>query len=110
MRLKNKVKWFVVWDCNGLEYLVNASAYEKEYKKWDQHRMLATVAGDPIPPQPKTVPLQLLKIRARANMHRNYRMYLFATEGLTEDDVRTAFETDRNFITSFIEENGTRIH
>lgn len=77
---------FLMWDCYGLETAFSISDLE-------QQRMWAVLKGE----DPNKIPLPLsiaaYKIRAQANMHRGYELYLLQTDDdIKVDDIVEAFE------------------
>ena len=78
---------FLMWDCYGIESAFSVSNIE-------QQRMWATLKGE----DPNRIPMPLsliaMKIRAEANLHRNYEIYLLQTDDdVRVDDIVTSFES-----------------
>ncbi len=75
----------VMWDCDGLEAVVDVT-YREQERTW---LMLKGERNPPI----KVPNLSQWKLRAWANGQRNYEIYVLEVEdGITEDDIRSAFE------------------
>jgi len=78
-------QFLVMWDCNGLEYLVDITA-DNQRVVWEK------LQGKETPRHAYANP-QHLVLRARYNPQRHYEIYTFnAVEGITEDDIRDMFE------------------
>lgn len=76
----------VMWDCNGLEAVADVTSCEQE-RAW---AMLQGIANPPF----KVPNLNQWKLRAWANQQRHYEIYVLEVEeGITEDDIREAFES-----------------
>jgi len=74
----------VMWDNRGLEYVGDITADEI-------HRTWATLKGHST--QTSFPNLNHLILRARYNPQRHYEIYqVEATDGITEDDIRSMFE------------------
>jgi hypothetical protein len=77
---------FLMWDCYGLETAFSTSDIE-------QNRMWAMLKGEDLNKIPMPLPIAVLKIRARANIHRGYELYLVeTTDDISVDDIIKAFE------------------
>ena len=77
---------FLMWDCYGLETAFSASDIE-------QKRMWAMLKGDDPNKIPMPLSIAALKIRAQANIHRGYELYLVeTTDEILVDDIVKAFE------------------
>jgi hypothetical protein len=78
-------QFVIMWDCNGLEYVGDITA-EQGQKTW------AVLKGEEYRGMPN---LLHMRLRAQANQQRNYEIYFVdAVEGITEQDIRTMFESD----------------
>lgn len=76
----------LMWDCNGLEAAVNVSDIRKQ-------KMWATLRGKDASKLPVEPNLMLWRLRAQANMQRNYEIYLIETDNdVSVDDIVYAFE------------------
>jgi hypothetical protein len=77
-------QFVAVWDCTGLEYVCDVT--EKQGQQvWNR---ISGRGADPRIPN-----LMHLRLRAQANQHRHYEIYLFeANEGITEQDIINMFE------------------
>lgn len=77
----------IMWDCNGLEAVVNVSDISKQ-------RVWLTLQGKSRKELPVEPNLMMWQLRAQANPQRHYEIYIVEVEdGITVDDIRDAFET-----------------
>lgn len=78
-------QFLIMWDCHGLEYLVDITAD-------NQRRMWETLRGE-LASESALPNLSHLMLRARYNSQRHYEIYVVeAQEGITADDIREMFE------------------
>lgn len=76
----------LMWDCEGLETAFSISDLE-------QQRMWAMLKGEDPNRIPMPLPIVALKMRAQANMHRFYEIYIVeTTDDISVDDIAQAFE------------------
>jgi hypothetical protein len=97
---KQSDRYIAMWDCLGLEYLGNLTEWEKD-KMWS--------ALKEEPATYKIPSLQVLLLRARYNSQRNYEIYIFDAAGLTEQDIKTAFEESPQAMANTIRRIGKQI-
>lgn len=94
-------QFLAVWDCYGLEYLINLSEYSKQLTI-----SILKETEKPIPP-----PIDQLMLRARMNVQREYEIYSFnAVDDLTEELIRDIFKENPQFIVNWIRLNGQQIY
>tara|TARA_R110000868_G_scaffold301793_4_gene562271 strand:- start:1152 stop:1496 length:345 start_codon:yes stop_codon:yes gene_type:complete len=98
---QSTTRYLVMWDCLGLEYLGDLTAWGKD-QTWS--------ALKDEKPKVKIPSLQVLMLRARYNSHRSYEIYLFDAVDLTEQDIRDAFKKSPQFMADFIRKNGDEIY
>lgn len=95
--------FLIMWDCNGLEYLVDITADEQR-RMWEQLR--GEMASESAIPN-----INHLMLRARYNSQRHYEIYIVeATEGITEDDLREMFELDPQYAADTIRRLGQKLY
>jgi hypothetical protein len=86
----------------GLEAVVNISAIEKE-NVWN---MLQDKPSNKL-----SQIVNAILLRARYNAQRHYEVYtVTVTEGITEEDLRSLFETDPQGAANLIRERGNKLH
>lgn len=94
----------LMWDCNGLEAAVNVSDISKQ-RVWAslQGRNLNEVKAEPN--------LMHWKLRAQFNPQRHYEIYLIEVdEGITVDDIRSAFEASPQTMADTVRRIGHRFY
>ena len=95
--------FIMAWDCNGLEAVVNITEYEKEMT-W------ATLQDQEQPKKINNI-VNYLMLRARANSQRHYEIYTMSVEeGITDEDIRSMFETDPQGSANLIRDRGNEIY
>ena len=76
----------LMWDCYGLESAMRIDDL-------DQQRVLAILKGQNPNKVPMPLSLSLWQLRAQANQHRHYEIYIIeTTEDVSVDDIVNAFE------------------
>ena len=95
--------FLVSWDCQGLEAVINITAYEKE-TTW------ATLKNED-PPVKLGSMVNHLMLRARANSQRHYEIYTMQVEeGITDEDIRGMFSNDPQGSADLIRDRGNKIY
>lgn len=94
-------KFLAMWDCYGLESLIEISKFEQV----DKQRVIDILAGKKVEKNSLDQILLSMKFRARYNSQRCYRIYAFTTE-LSECELRKAFDEDTLSMTKLIKKNG----
>jgi hypothetical protein len=93
-------QYLAMWDMYGLECLIDTGDLHKQYM-WS---ILSETA------KPNAPNLQMLILRAKMNSQRCYEIYSFnANDDLTDDVIKSAFETSPQGIVDFIRTNGNKI-
>lgn len=101
MHSSKKTRKFLVSWCNeGLETLYDLTA-------WEQARLWNILKETTENDAPR---LNMMILRARANSHRQYEIYIFETDDLDREQVSEAFETTPQFMAEFIRKNGSKIY
>ena len=94
----------VMWDCNGLEAVINVSDIEKK-RTW---ALLQGKSGSEVPAPPNILHWEL---RARANPQRNYEIYIVTVDdGITVEDITEAFETNPQGMADTVRRIGHRFY
>jgi hypothetical protein len=95
--------FLIVWDCLGVETVINTTQYEHEIT-W------GLLQNKPAGATVRTMTWSLLA-RARANEHRNYEIYTIQVEaGVTEADVKEMFHNDPQGSADLIRARGNKIY
>ena len=108
---KKSVKNFIaMWDNQGLESIHDVDAAMAAIEEYEKERIWKTLKDEKVVfYKPNPIPLQMMILRAKANSQRHYEIYQFAAEGLDIEDIKSAFETDPQFIVNHIRKNGRKI-
>ena len=94
-------QYLAMWDMYGLEFIFDTGKWEKEY-------MWSILSEKP---KPTTPSIQMMILRAKSNSQRCYEIYSFnADDDLTEESIKSAFETSPQGIVDFIRTNGQKIY
>lgn len=94
-------QYLAMWDMYGLEFIFDTSKWEKEY-------MWSILSEKP---KPTTPSIQMMILRAKANPQRCYEIYAFnADDDLTEESIKSAFESAPQGMVDFIRTNGQKIY
>ena len=95
--------FIMAWDCNGLEAVINITDYEKE-TTW------ATLKNEDPPVKLGSI-VNHMMLRARANSQRHYEIYTMTVqEGITDEDIRSMFESDPQGSADLIRDRGNQIY
>lgn len=95
--------YLAVWDCNGLEFLYNVSA-------WDKARVWSEISGQPTTVRPPPS-FQHLVLRARYNQQRHYEIYTFTVDStISEQDLRDHFDSNPQSIVDLIRDRGNCLY
>jgi hypothetical protein len=107
---KKKPNHFLaVWDMYGLESLHDVLHAKKLLDEWEKGKMMAILKEELYPPQPRTIPLNVLLLRARVNTHRCYEIYEFTTP-FSFAEIKKMFEEDPQTIADSIREIGYKVY
>lgn len=110
MPSRKKIKHYLaMWDMQGLECLFDVDFYMDQYNEWEKQKVFSILKEEPIKPQPKGVPLQMLILRARVNSQRAYEIYEFNST-LAYKELTEAFNDDPQPIVEWIRENGKKVY
>jgi len=111
MRLsKKKLNNFIaVWDITGLESLHDVDAARFEMENWEKLRIVSILKEETHPAKPRSIPLQMILLRARYNSQRHYEIYEFAT-ALSYNEVKEIFEKSPQVMVDAIRECGYEIY
>lgn len=102
-------RFIVVWDCNGLESIFDVNKELKAREDWEKQQIFDVLNEVSSGVYQTTIPLQMLLLRAKANMQRSYEIYEFNTT-MSMEDVQDIFSNSPQIIVDWIRENGNKIH
>lgn len=108
MRRKNK--FLAVWDMNGLETLYNLTAWEKRVKNWEKEHIFRILKEEYKSSPPSAPNLNMILLRARVNSQRQYEVYIFEADNISEQDIREMFDKDPQVIVDSIRNVGEKIY
>lgn len=108
MRRKNK--FLAVWDMNGLETLYNLTAWEKRVKNWEKGHIFRILKEEQKSAPPSAPNLNLILLRARVNSQRQYEVYIFEADTISEQDILEMFDKDPQVIVDSIRDAGVKIY
>jgi hypothetical protein len=110
MMTREKTKHYLaMWDMQGLECLFDVSFYMDQYNEWEKQKVISILKEEPIPDQPRGVPLQMMILRAKFNSQRAYEIYEFNST-LKYKELTKAFNDDPQPIVEWIRENGKKVY
>ena len=105
-----KNKFLAVWDMEGLETLYNLTEWEKRVKTWEKENIWRVLKEEKKTLPPQAPNLQLILLRARINSHRQYEVYIFEADGISEQDIREMFEESPQTMVDSIRNVGKKIY
>jgi hypothetical protein len=94
----------LMWDCDGLEAVVNVSDIQKQ-KMW---AVLQGKTGLEVPVMPSLLHWQL---RAQANPQRHYEIYIISVENdISVEDIKHAFEVNPQNMADTVRQIGHKFY
>ena len=94
----------LMWDCNGLEAAVNVDDINRQ-------RTWALLKGEDASKVPAPPNLLHWRLRAQANHHRHYEIYIITVEeGITVEDITEAFEANPQGMADTVRRIGHRFY
>jgi hypothetical protein len=101
-------KFICMWDCNGIESVIDITEYEFEE---DTRLMEMIRTGKPVNKGGLGSLVQRLILRSRFNNQRHYEIYAIeATKGITDKDIFQMFDNDPQGSADLIRNRGVKIH
>ena len=92
----------IMWCSEGVEGLFN-------YTAWEKNKVWSSLSNKEF--TERAVNLGVWKIRAQANLDREYEIYIFNTdESISEEILRRELNDNPQPIIEFIRKNGTCVH
>lgn len=106
---KEKTKHYLaMWDMLGLECIFDVDDALEEHNSWEKQKIVSILKEEKEPIYPKTIPLQMLILRAKVNSQRHYEIYEF-TSTLSMDEIKNEFQKNPQPLVEWIRENGYRV-
>jgi hypothetical protein len=102
--------YLVSWDCEGVEYLEEITKYHPD--SWAKDHLFDSIKAGQKMDKKISTPLRALKMRAQANLHRHYEIYVFTSDdGIGPEDIREWFEMDPQCFADWVRQNHSyKIH
>ncbi len=101
--------FLAMWDNMGLECIYDIDQELTKQQEWEKSKVWNTLQGVETPLRKSNIPLKQMILRAKVNSQRHYEIYQFAAQGLDIEDIKSAFESDPQFIVDHIRKNGKKI-
>jgi hypothetical protein len=96
--------WIVSWDCQGVEFLKEIT--EDHPDNWAKQHLFDSIKESKKVEKPLSVNLTALKMRAIANGHRHYEIYVFTSDdGIDEESIKDWFEGDPQSFADWVRKN-----
>lgn len=93
-------EFLAMWDCEGLECMFDITSAKHDM-------MIAKLQGKKF----LSPPIELLKLRARANSQRQYEIYTFSVEGEVKlEDMKELFNLNPQSIVDLIRKKGNKLY
>lgn len=101
--MDNATLFLVMWDCHGLESVINITEYEKD-TAW-------LMLQDRKPARSIGSIYNALMLRARYNSQRHYEIYsIWVDDSVTEEDLTEQFEENPQGMADLIRERGRKLY
>lgn len=98
-----------MWDCNGLEVLLDIGKLKAEHDDWEKKQIVAILKEDNFRDVEPKLPLQYMIMRARFNPQRHYEIYEFSS-AISYDEMKSMFETSPQTIVDAIRNVGYKVY
>ena len=96
--------YLVMWDCQGVEHLAEITEHHPD--RWAKDHLFDSINAGRKVQKKFSVPLEAMKMRARANSQRHYEIYVFTSDdGIGLDDIREWFDVDPQSFADWVREN-----
>lgn len=96
--------YIVSWDCEGVEFLEEITEHHPD--NWAKQHLFDTIRESQKVSKPLSFNLNHLKLRAQANTHRHYEIYVFSSEDdIDPAAIREWFESDAQTFADWVREN-----
>jgi hypothetical protein len=96
--------WIVSWDCNGVEFFKDITEDHPDNRAKQQ--VFDTIKEGRKVERPSSFSLTGLMLRAQANHHRHYEIYMFTSDDdLGEAEIQTWFESDPQGFADWVRKN-----
>jgi len=96
--------YIVSWDCEGVEFFQEITEHHPD--NWAKNHLFDSIKQNKKVEKPFSFPLQHLILRAQANHHRNYEIYVFtSTMGVGPKEIKAWFTRDPQDFADWVREH-----
>jgi hypothetical protein len=96
--------YIVSWDCEGVEFLEEITEHHPD--NWAKNHLFDSIKTSKRVEKGLGFNLTNLKLRAQANTHRHYEIYVFTSDdGIGPEDIREWFEMDPQSFADWVRAN-----
>jgi hypothetical protein len=96
--------YIVSWDCEGVEFFEEITEHHPD--NWAKNHLFDSIKESRKVEKGFGFNLNALKMRAMANTHRHYEIYVFTSNpDIGADDIRAWFETDPQSFADWVRKN-----
>ena len=96
--------FLIMWSTEGLECLQDISEFHPD--RWDKDQLLGVMMGKKYKTAPIHKQVSMMIMRARANTHRHYEIYVQETDdNITASDFSSSFNLNPQFWADFVRAN-----
>ena len=96
--------YIVSWDCEGVEFFQEITEHHPD--NWAKNHLFDSIKQSKKVEKPFSFPLQHLILRAQANHHRNYEIYVFtSTMEVGPKEIKAWFTRDPQGFADFVREH-----
>jgi hypothetical protein len=96
--------YIVSWDCHGVEFFEEITEHHPD--RWAEQFLFDTIKASKRVEKKMGFSIQMLKMRAQANTHRHYEIYVFTSDDeIGPDEIQTWFTADPQGFANWVRAN-----
>ena len=96
--------WIVSWDSEGVEFFEEITEHHPD--NWARNHLFDSIKASKTVGKGLGFDLMALKLRAQANTHRHYEIYVFTSnDDIGSDDIQAWFKTDPQSFADWVRAN-----
>jgi hypothetical protein len=96
--------YLVSWDCEGVEFFEEITQHHPD--NWAKQHLFDTIRESRRVEKPMSVNLTALKMRAQANGHRHYEIYVFTSDdAIGPSEIVDWFKSDAQSFADWVRKN-----
>ena len=96
--------YIVSWDMNGVEFFEEITEHHPD--NWAKGHLFDSIKQSKRVEKPMSFSIQSLKLRAQANGHRHYEIYVFTSnEDITKEDIQAWFTEHPQSFADWVRKN-----